>query len=124
MRRRADSLRASRPLPPRLRVKRAAEKEAEAAAAGGAATEPAQQAEWEKALNAFLVFDFFFVLAAGAFLVAGVVEQTSSKGESKVLADLFFKAWPVLVQPALGVLMLASIVSGAAGFLREKGILK
>jgi hypothetical protein len=87
-------------------------------------SEPAQQAEWEKALNAFLVFDFFFVLAAGAFLVAGVVEQTSSKGESKVLADLFFKAWPVLVQPALGVLMLASIVSGAAGFLREKGILK
>ena len=84
-------------------MKRAAEKAAEAAAAGGAVAEPAQQAGWEKALNSFLVFDFFFVLAAGAFLVAGVVEQTSTKGESTVLADLFFKAWPVLVQPALGV---------------------
>ena len=109
--------------PRRLRAKRAAEKAAEAAA-GVAAPEPALQADWEKALNTFLVFDFFFVLAAGAFLVAGVVEQTSTKGESTVLADLFFKAWPVLVQPALGVLMLASMVSGAAGWARDKGILK
>ena len=107
----------------RLRAKRAAEKAAEAAA-GTAAPEEAPPPEWLTALNSFLVFDFFFVLAAGAFLVAGVVEQVSTKSESTVLADLFFKAWPVLVQPALGVLMLASIVSGAAGWARDKGLLK
>ena len=107
----------------RLRAKRAAEKAAEAAA-GTAAPEEAPPPEWLSALNSFLVFDFFFVLAAGAFLVAGVVEQVSTKNESTVLADLFFKAWPVLVQPALGVLMLASMVSGAAGWARDKGLLK
>ena len=66
--------------------------------------------------------DFFFVLACGAVLVAGVAEQSTAK--TTVIADFFFKIWPILVQPALGVLMAASLVSGAAGWARENGILK
>ncbi len=78
--------------------------------------------EWETQLNRILIADFFVVVAFGLVLVVGVIEQSTNK--TTVVADFFFKIWPVLVQPALGVLMAGSIATGALGFLRDKGVVK
>jgi hypothetical protein len=108
----------------RLRTARAAEKAAAvaAAAASGTALPSTELAAWERNLNTFLVADFFLVVLLGLLLIAGVIEQSYNK--TTAIADVFFKLWPVLVQPALGVLMAASVASGAAGFARDKGWIK
>jgi len=79
---------------------------------------------WERQLNTFMIADFALVVLFLCLLVAAVVEQAASKDESHVLADLFFKLWPVLVQPALGLLMAGSLLSGATQFAKDKGWLQ
>jgi hypothetical protein len=71
-------------------------------------------------LNTGLVALFFAVLFFGAWLAAGVAEQ--SVAGTTLLSDAWFKLWPTLIQPAIGVLMAAALVSGAAGWMRENGL--
>ena len=107
--------------PRSLKAARAAEKAA--AIASGDASALAQEAPaWERTMNSILIADFFVVVAFGLLLVAGVVEQSSNK--TTHIADVFFKIWPILVQPALGILMAGSLASGALGFARDKGWVK
>ena len=69
-------------------------------------------------LNDALVGVFFLVLFFGAWLLASVAEEQVLKTER--LSSAWLSLWPVLIQPALGVLMLASIGSGAAAWVRQQ----
>jgi len=60
---------------------------------------------------------FFIVLGFGAWLAAAAVEK--SVAGTTVLSDTWFQLWPVLIQPAIGILMAASLFSGLAGWARE-----
>jgi hypothetical protein len=73
--------------------------------------------EWQDRLNTALVVVFFIVLGFGAWLAAAAVEK--SVAGTTVLSDTWFQLWPVLIQPAIGILMAASLFSGLAGWARE-----
>lgn len=73
---------------------------------------------WKDALDKLLVADFFFVLLALAWLVVGVGVRAG--GGSPAVADAWLALWPTLWQPAIGLLMAGALVSGGAGWLREK----
>ena len=64
-----------------------------------------------------LIADFFFVVAILFFLLAGLAEK--GVNDTTTLLDVWFPLWPVLFQPALGVLMLGALASGAADKLNE-----
>ncbi|KAK9791367.1 hypothetical protein WJX73_010767 [Symbiochloris irregularis] len=70
-------------------------------------------------IDQILIADFFFILGALGWLGVGVGLQ--STGVSTAPADLWFKLWPVVFQPALGVLMLGAIVSAVAGRIQGEG---
>lgn len=72
----------------------------------------------QDALDKLLVADFFFVLAALAWLVAGVGAQAAGAGPG--LADAWFSLWPAVFQPAIGLLMAGALVSGGMGWWRSK----
>ena len=82
----------------------------------------AASADWLDSMNTALVVLFFVILGFGAWLLAGVAEQ-SALGSTK-LSDAWFVLWPVVIQPALGILMTASLASGGAAWARENGYLK
>jgi len=91
-------------------------------AKSAAAPPPTQQRgqpEWLERLNTSLVAVFFVVIFFGAWLLAGLLETRVLKTEA--LSTTWLQLWPVLIQPALGVLMAASLASGLAGWLREQG---
>jgi len=73
----------------------------------------------KEAVDSFLIADFFFVLAALVWLAAGIASKFILKTESVYLA--WYALWPVLFQPALGLLMLGAIISGVSGWMKEKG---
>lgn len=108
----------------RLTAQRRREKAAAAAERGAVAGEEPASRGWERQLNTFMIADFALVVLFLLLLVAAVAEQAASKDESHVLADLFFKLWPVLIQPALGLLMAGSLLSGATQFAKDKGWLQ
>ncbi len=64
--------------------------------------------------------DFFLVLAVLAWLAAGAVQAALSGGSSPLL-DAWYPLWPMLWQPAIGVLMAGALVSGGLGWLAEQG---
>jgi hypothetical protein len=66
-----------------------------------------------------LIADFFLVLFVLLWLVAGVVQSSVSGGESFLL-DMWYPLWPLLWQPAIGVLMAGALVSGGIGWLQEQ----
>ncbi|MEW5318628.1 MAG: hypothetical protein WDW38_009835 [Sanguina aurantia] len=66
----------------------------------------------------FLMADFFFVLAILAWLVVGVAQSSFNEGVSPIL-DAWYPLWPIVWQPALGILMAGALVSGAAGWVQE-----
>lgn len=86
----------------------------------------AQQASGEEssegglkaALDKLLIADFFAVLAALAWLGAGLAERAAF-GSTR-LVDAWMPLWPLLWQPIIGVLMLGALVSGGAGWLASK----
>ncbi len=98
-----------------------AEKRSASGASSSDSSKPASP-DWLDTLNSGLVALFFVILAFGAWLVVGVAEQ-SALGTTK-LSDAWFVLWPVVIQPALGILMTAALVSGGAGWARENGYLK
>lgn len=62
--------------------------------------------------------DFFFVLAILAWLVVGVAQSSFNEGNAPIL-DAWYPLWPLVFQPALGILMGGALVSGAAGWVNE-----
>ncbi len=64
-----------------------------------------------------LIADFFVVLAILAWLGLGLVEK--SLGQSSVLVDAWMPLWPMVFQPAIGVLMAGALVSGGLSWLQE-----
>jgi hypothetical protein len=66
-----------------------------------------------------LIADFFLVLLIMTWLVLGVV-QTGISGSSPLL-DAWYPLWPILWQPAIGVLMAGAIASGGMSWLQSQG---
>lgn len=60
-----------------------------------------------------LIADFFFILFILAWFIVGVGAQTV--GKSTALLDVWYPLWPLVFQPALGVLMLGALTSGLLG---------
>jgi hypothetical protein len=70
-------------------------------------------------VNTGLVAVFFAVLVFGAWLAAGVAEK--SVAGTTVLSDAWFSLWPVVIQPLIGILMAASLLSGITSWAQENG---
>ncbi|MFN9621742.1 MAG: hypothetical protein ACK587_02735 [Cyanobacteriota bacterium] len=91
-----------------------------------AATEPGAAARgisWlerlQSGLDRLLVLDVFLVLAGALWFGLGVVLHL--RGTDRVLA-VFQRLWIPLFQPALGLLMLAALLSGGLGWWRRRGL--
>lgn len=69
-------------------------------------------------LDRVLIADFFFVLLSLGWLAAGLALNAAAG--SSALLDAWFPLWPLLFQPAIGVLMLGALVSGGLGWLKEQ----
>ena len=96
-----------------------AEKAADVASGAAPSTPPNRGAGFQDTLNTGLVAVFFAVLLFGAWLAAGVAEK--SFAGTTVLSDAWFALWPVVIQPAIGVLMAASLLSGVTSWAQENG---
>jgi len=72
----------------------------------------------KSSVDTFLIADFFFVLASLAWLAAGIAGKFIFKTESIYLA--WYALWPVVFQPALGMLMLGALVSGLSGWIKDQ----
>jgi hypothetical protein len=82
----------------------------------------AQAGSWversQAALDRLLVLDVFLVLAGALWFGLGVVFHL--RGADGVLR-VFQRLWGPLFQPALGLLMLAALLSGGLGWWRRRG---
>ena len=67
-----------------------------------------------------LIADFFLVLAVLAWLAAGAMQAALSGGSSPLL-DAWYPLWPMVWQPAIGLLMAGALVSGGLGWIAEQG---
>ena len=65
-----------------------------------------------------LIGDFFFVLFSLAWLAAGLAEKGSV--HSSVLLDAWMPLWPLVWQPAIGILMAGALLSGGLNWLKSK----
>lgn len=65
-----------------------------------------------------LIADFFFVLAILAWLGAGLAEKATVQSSS--LIDAWLPLWPLVFQPAIGVLMAGALVSGGLNWVQEQ----
>ncbi len=70
-------------------------------------------------LDRLLVLDVFLVLGGAVWFALGVVLHL--RGIDRVL-EVFQRLWMPLFQPALGLLMLAALLSGALGWWRRRGL--
>lgn len=73
---------------------------------------------WQGGLDRLLVLDVFLVLAGALWFGLGVVLHL--RGSDRVLT-VFQRFWFPLFQPALGLLMLAALLSGVLGWWRRRG---
>ncbi|KAI3426892.1 hypothetical protein D9Q98_006836 [Chlorella vulgaris] len=69
------------------------------------------------AVDKLLIADFFFILFALGWLGAGLAERSAL--QSTHLLDTWLSLWQWVFQPAIGVLMLGALVSGAVGWVKE-----
>ena len=100
--------------------------EAEKAASGVTKTEAEENMEKVKeAIDTFLLYDFFVILAILTWLIVGVGVRLSHGGGlsyDEPFLGLWLFLWPFLFQPLLGVHMLATIVSPIIGKLKDRGL--
>ena len=73
---------------------------------------------WQQGLDRLLVLNVFLVLAGALWFGIGV--GLHLRGMEAVLTT-FQQLWPVLFQPAVGVLMLGALISGGLGWWRRRG---
>ena len=66
-----------------------------------------------------LIADFFLVVFLLVWLGAGVAQAGISGGNSFLL-DVWYPLWPVLGQPAIGLLMAGALVSGGIDWLQNQ----
>ena len=71
-----------------------------------------------QSLNKFLVFDFFFIVFALVWLITGVLADKAFGWSGP--AELWFSLWTPVFQPAIGILMLGSIVTGTVDNILDK----
>lgn len=64
-----------------------------------------------------LIADFFFVLAVLGWLGAGLAGKAMG---SSALIDAWMPLWPMVFQPAIGILMAGALVSGGLNWLAEQ----
>jgi hypothetical protein len=70
-----------------------------------------------RGLNTLMVLNVFLVLAAFFWFAAALVGQGA---HVDLGLDLWYRLWPVLLQPAIGLLMLGALISGGLGWLRQR----
>lgn len=87
-------------------------------AAVAAEAPPPWLARLQGGLDRLLVLDVFLVLAGALWFGLGVIFHL--RGSDRVLA-VFQRLWLPLFQPALGLLMLAALLSGVVGWWRRRG---
>jgi hypothetical protein len=73
---------------------------------------------WQQGLDRVLVLNVFVVLAGALWFGIGV--SLHLRGIEGVLSA-FQRLWPVLFQPAIGLLMLGALISGGLGWWRRRG---
>ncbi|MEY4354821.1 MAG: hypothetical protein RLZZ609_3062 [Cyanobacteriota bacterium] len=92
------------------------------------ATSPSTSAEgpsvpWLERLQAgldrLLVADVFLVLAGALWFGLGVGLHLRG---SEAALQAFQRLWPLLFQPAIGLLMAAALLSGGLGWWRRRGL--
>eukprot|EP00798_Chlamydomonas_sp_ICE-L_P031304 gene31304-biopygen6171 len=82
-------------------------------------SESSESSPVKELIDKFLIADFFFVLFILAWLGVGAV-QASSNGGSSIILDAWFPLWPLLWQPAIGILMAGALVSGGLNWIEDK----
>lgn len=68
-------------------------------------------------VDRLLLFNFFLVLGLLVWLAVALIPHFASKND--VLLDPWLGLWQPFIQPALGVLMLGTIVQGTASFINK-----
>ncbi|WIA10665.1 hypothetical protein OEZ85_010845 [Tetradesmus obliquus] len=71
----------------------------------------------KEAVDKVLIADFFFVLAVLGWLGAGLAGKAMG---SSALIDAWMPLWPMVFQPAIGILMAGALVSGGLNWLAEQ----
>ena len=66
----------------------------------------------------FMVYDFFFVLFALVWFFAGVATRVSDDEPGPILGA-WAALWPVVFQPAIGLLMLGALSDGLLNWFKE-----
>lgn len=72
----------------------------------------------KKAIDTILLWDFFLVLGLLAWLIVALVPHFASQDDR--MLDAWLALWEPFIQPALGVLMLGTLVQGITGYLRDR----
>lgn len=75
------------------------------------------QAPWRQWLDRLLMADLFLVLAGFFWLAAALIGRSF---DFNLGFDLWLSLWEPLFQPAIGILMLGAIASGAASWLARR----
>ena len=68
-------------------------------------------------VNLFLMIDLFFVLFCFFCFVVSLIARANN---FPVLFDWWYQLWMPVVQPALGLLMMGALVSGAASWISKR----
>eukprot|EP00879_Flechtneria_rotunda_P010460 GHRR01010936.1.p1 GENE.GHRR01010936.1~~GHRR01010936.1.p1 ORF type:complete len:166 (+),score=53.36 GHRR01010936.1:120-617(+) len=72
----------------------------------------------KEVIDKVLIADFFFILLVLAWLGAGLAERATV--QSSTLIDAWMPLWPLVFQPAIGVLMAGALVSGGLNWLQQQ----
>ncbi|GAB5365749.1 hypothetical protein AAMO2058_001084700 [Amorphochlora amoebiformis] len=71
----------------------------------------------KESIDSFLIADFFFVLASLAWLALGLGWKLALKSEAIYTA--WYALWTPVFQPALGLLMAGTIISGLNSYFND-----
>eukprot|EP00180_Rhodochaete_pulchella_P000878 Plantae.Rhodophyta-Rhodochaete_pulchella.ctg17096.p1 GENE.Plantae.Rhodophyta-Rhodochaete_pulchella.ctg17096~~Plantae.Rhodophyta-Rhodochaete_pulchella.ctg17096.p1 ORF type:complete len:171 (-),score=26.34 Plantae.Rhodophyta-Rhodochaete_pulchella.ctg17096:226-738(-) len=69
-------------------------------------------------LDTLLVWNFGLVMLFLGWFIVGLVLHYAARNDT--ILDPWFALWPNVIQPVLGVLMLATILSGTASSMQQK----
>jgi hypothetical protein len=75
------------------------------------------KAQFFRWLNWLLMINLFFVLACFGWLAIGLIGRSA---QIDLGLPLWYALWTPVMQPAIGILMLGSLVIGASGWISKK----